>query len=447
MTATTAGPARTPGGGGADAVVRWADAQWIGIPRRLILRRPGLRGLAGDGHVVVTVPVVAAVLPGLCLLLGLLTGLLRLGYDDVYTESVVLLALLVGIGFFSSQLGVLAVAGFCVGDLISAERYQGTPFGSGWFGGPLGQGPLASVVHGFLPLLITYLLLVAGVVLLPRAARAVVLTVGRGRTMPPALAWGLVSGLVTVIAWLGTDAWVAAAPTLIRPVFTWASPGGAPTVEAVATLQETGGVVVAAAVVATLVRQLWLGAAMLPGAVQARLRAAEDGAAPDAPAASGADAGPGAPGAAADVGQGAAPPAPDAPRLAVPGPARRVVGAVLSSLLGTLTMAGILEQAWLWVAAFAVLLAVRLLRTTERHVPALERWRRIAAVLPAWARLIALWLLSRVAVSAVSNDLIGSYSALGVFVLLSIVVVFAVFPGEPGPAPDAQAEPARDGAR
>lgn len=445
MTATTSS---RPAGGGADALVRWADAQWIGIPRRLILRRPGLRGLAGDGHVVVTVPVVAAVLPGLCLLLGLLTGLLRLGYDDVYTESVVLLALLVGIGFFSSQLGVLAVAGFCVGDLISAERYQGTPFGSGWFGGPLGQGPLASLVHGFLPLLITYLLLVAGVVLLPRAARAVVLTVGRGRTMPPALAWGLVSGLVTVIAWLGTDAWVAAAPTLIRPVFTWASPGGAPTVEAVATLQETGGVVVAAAVVATLVRQLWLGAAMLPGAVQARLRAAEDGTAsgaaeaPGAPTAPGADVGPGGPAA------HPAPGGPDAaPRLAVPGPARRIGGALLSSLLGTLTMAGILEQAWLWVAAFGVLLAVRLLRTTERYVPALERWRRIAAVLPAWARLIALWLLSRVAVSAVSNDLIGSYSALGVFVLLSIVVVFAVFPGDPKPAPGAPADPAREGAR
>lgn len=444
MTTTTAArPA-----GGADALVRWADAQWIHVPRRLIVRRPGLRGLAGDGHVVVTVPVVAAVLPGACLLLGLLTGLLRLGYDVVYTESVVLLALLVGIGFFSSQLGVLAVAGFCVGDLISAERYQGTAFGSGWFGGPLGQGPLASVVHGFLPLLITYLLLVAGVVLLPRAARAVVLTVGRGRTMPPVLAWGLVSGLVTVIAWLGTDAWVAAAPTLIRPVFTWASPGGAPTVEAVATLQETGGVVVAAAVVATLLRQLWLGAAMLPGAVQARLRAAEDG---TASGAAGAPGGPTAP--AADVGPGgpAAHPAPGgpdaAPRLAVPGPARRIGGALLSSLLGTLTMAGILEQAWLWVAAFGVLLAVRLLRTTERYVPALERWRRIAAVLPAWARLIALWLLSRVAVSAVSNDLIGSYSALGVFVLLSIVVVFAVFPGDPKPAPDAPAEPAREGAR
>lgn len=412
-------------------VVRWADAQWITVPRRLILRRPGLRGLAGDGHVVVTVPVLAAVLPGLCLVLGLLTGLLRIGYDDVYTESVVLLALLVGIGFFSSQLGVLAVLGFCVGDFVSGSGYEGSPFASSfWFSGPLGTGPLATVVHSWLPLLITYLLLAAGVVLLPRAARAVVLTVGRGRTMPPALAWGLVSGLVTVIAWLGTDAWVAAAPTLIRPVFTWASDGGVPTVEAVATLQETGGVVVAAAVVATLLRQLWIGAAMLPGSVRDRLHAAEDGAADgEAPGA----AAPGTAGGTTSSADGAT----ARPQLVVPGPARRITGAVLSSLLATLTMAGILEQAWLWVAAFAVLLAVRLLRTTERWIPALERWRRIAAVLPAWARLIALWVLSRVAVEAIANDLIGSYSALGAFVLLSIVVVFAVFPGEPRPAPDA----------
>lgn len=417
-----------------DTVVRWADTQWLGLPRRLMLRFPSLRGLAGDGHVVVTLPMLAAVLPGAVLLLGLVSGLLRLGYDDVYTESVVLLTVLVALGFFSSQLGVLVVVGFCVGDFLTAPRYEGTGYSSSiWFSGILGEGPLATVAHGWLPRLITYLLLAAVVILLPRAARAVVHTVGRARRMPALLAWGLVSALLVVIAWLGTDAWVAGAPTLVRPLFTWGSYNGTPTVAAIATLQETGGVVVAAAVIATVLRQLWLGAAMVPGVVQDRLRAAEDGEGGATPAErkTAAQAGPEA---AADLLAKVRFPAP-------PGTTRRLSGAVALSLLATLTLAGILEQLWLWFAAFGVLLAVRLLRTTPQHLPWLERWRRVAAVLPAWARLIALWLLSRMVVEAISNDVIGSYTALSIFVLGSIVVVFAVFPGEPRPDDDGRLGP------
>ncbi|UZN02112.1 hypothetical protein [Cellulomonas sp. S1-8] len=406
-------------------LVRWADLQWVHLPRRLMLRLPSTRGIAGDGHVVVTVPLLAAVLPAFAVLTGLVVGLDRLGYDDVYTESVVLLAVLVGVGFFSSQLGVLMTVAFCVGDFLTADRYPGVASSSSvWFSGVLGTGPLATVAHGWLPRLITYLLLVAGVVVLPRAARAVVATVGRRRQVPPLVAWPVVSGLVTVIAWLGTDAWVAAAPTLVRPLFTWSAPGGQPTVQAVATLQETGHVVVAAAVVGTLLRQLWLGAAMLPGPVRARLLAAESG-----------DPG-GAAAAAADRGGG---------RTTTRGSwaGSRIAAAVATSALATLTMAGILEQLWLWIAAFALLLWIRLVRTAPRPPPWLERWRRVASVVPAWARLILLWLVSRVAVEAISNDVIGSYTALGVFVLGSLLVVFLVFPGEPQADEDAPAhEPA-----
>ncbi|MGY4644481.1 hypothetical protein [Cellulomonas sp. URHB0016] len=397
-----------------NGLIRWADRQWLVWPRRLMARWPASRGFAGDGHVVVTVPALAAVLPGAITVVGLVAGLLRLGYEDVYTESVVLLALMIGIGAFSSQLGVLVVVGFCVGDLISAEMPAPTPYStSPWFSGVLGEGPLAVLVHGFLPLLITYLLLTAGVVLLPRAARAVVLSVGRGRVVPPVLSWLLVSALLLVIVWLGTDAWVAGAPTLVRPLFTWAQPNGAPTVEAMNALQGSGGVVVAAAVGATLVRQLWLGATMLPGLLQDRLRAAEDSADPGDPA---------------------------VPTRRTPGVVRRVTAAVATSLLATLALAGILERVWLWFAAFGVLLAVRLLRTDEWSLPWLDRWRRVASRLPAWARLLALWLMSRAVLQGVSNDLIGSYTALAVFVLVSIVVVFVVFPGEPRAASEPTAE-------
>lgn len=423
-----------------DRAAHWAHVQWLAVPRRLMLRFPAARGIAGDGHVVLTMPVVAVVLPGAVLLLGLLSGLLRLGYEDVYTESIVLLVAMVLIGFFSSQLGVLVVVGFCLGDFLTAERFEPIRWTSStWFSGVLGQGPLATIAHDVLPRLITYLLLAAAVVVLPRAARAVVGTVGRGRRLPPLGAWGLVSALLVVIAWLGMDAWVAAAPTLVRPLFTWSSPNGVPTVEAVATLQETGGVVVAAAVIGTVLRQMWVGAAMIPGAVQDRLRAAEeaeDGASPaEREAAGRAEADGGDVAAEELLAQVRVPPP--------PGTTRRVGAAVVTAVLATLTMAGILEQLWLWFAAFGVLLAVRLLRTTPRHIGWLERWRRVAALLPAWARLITLWLLSRVVVAAISNDAIGSYTALGVFVLVSIVVVFAFFPGEP--RPDGEAGTGADG--
>lgn len=384
-------------------VVGLADAFWVTWPRRLMLRFPSVRGIAGDGHVLTTVPVAAVVLPLLVLLGFFGTGALRLGYEDVYTESVLLVMTFVALGAFSSQLGVLAVAAFVLGDVVSTRPVLGYEVASSafWFSGPLGQGVVAHLVHVRLPDLMTYLLLATVVVVLPRAARGVVGGVGQGRRMPPVLAWSLVSGLVVGITWLGVDAWVAAAPTLVRPIFTWGSPSGAPTVEAVATMQEQGSWVVAAAVTAALVRQLWLGAVMLPGPLRDRLAAAESA------------------------------PSPERSRGRAPVRSRPWTAAVLSATFATLALAGILEQVLLWPLTFAVFFAVRLLRSDQLRVGWLDRWRRIAAVLPAWARLLAVWLLSRVAAQSVDNTLIGSYSALTFVVLLSVVVVFAVFPGQP----------------
>lgn len=404
-----------PGGG----VTRAADLQWISGPRLLMSRWQGLRGIAGDGHFVVVIPWLAAVLPASAAAFGLLAGLFRFGYDRVFTESVLLLAVLVLLGAFSSQLGVLAVVGFCLGDAVSSlgeaqGRAQFRSSSSVWFSGPLGDGPLGDLLHHWLPLLITYLLLAAGVILLPRAGRAVVAGIGRRRRVPALPAWALVSALLVVVAWLGTDAWVAGAPTLIRPVFTWGSPGGVPTVEAVRTLQNDGGVVVAAAVAGVLARQLWLGWVMLPGEAQDRLLAAEAGA-----------------------------PVLGDPQRAPrdPGAGREALVAVLTSLLATLAMAGILELAVMWPITFAVLLLIRLTRSGRIPVPGWNAWQRTAARLPAWARLIALWVLSRMAVQALSTNAIGSYTGLAVFVLLSLVVVFVMFPGEP-PAEPAAGSPA-----
>jgi hypothetical protein len=388
-------------------LVDWSDRIWITGPRWLGLRVPALRGIAGDGHVVSTLPVAGVLLPVVALGFGLVAGGFRLGYVDVYTESVLLMGLLVGLGCFSSQLGALALLGFVVGDVVSTRpvlSYEAAFSTDFWFTGVLGEGLLAHLVHIRLPRLVTYLLLAAVVVVLPRAARGAVASVGRGRRMPAALAWVLVSGLVLVIAWLGVSAWVAGGPTLVRPVFVWGSPSGAPTAEAVQPLQAEGTLVVAAALAGTMVRQLWLGAAMFLGPVRERLAAAE-----------------------------ATPPPAAAAR-----PARRshpLPAALLTATLATLTLAGILEHPLVWGVAFGVFFVVRLLRFDQVRFPALDAWRRVANLAPAWARLIGLWLLSRLVVGAVDNELIGSYTALAVVVLVSVFVVFLIFPGEPGRGP------------
>lgn len=385
-------------------LVAWSDRIWLTGPRWLALRVPALRGIAGDGHVVTTLPVAGVLLPVIALGFGLAAGGFRLGYVDVYTESLLLMGVLVGLGCFSGQLGVLALLGFVLGDVVStspALTYSAGFANGFWFTGVLGEGLLAHLVHVRLPRLVSYLLLAAVVVVLPRAGRGAVGSVGRGRKMPAPLAWTLVSGLVLVIAWLGVGAWVAGAPTLVRPVFVWGQPGGAPTAEAVQPLQAEGTLVVAAALAGTMLRQLWLGAAMFVRPVRERLAAAE---ATPPPAA-------------------AARPA----RQAHPLPA-----ALLTATLATLTLAGILEHPLVWGVAFGVFFVVRLLRFDSVRFPALDAWRRVANVAPAWARLIGLWLLSRLVVGAVDNQLVGSYTALAVVVLVSVFVVFLIFPGEPG---------------
>ncbi len=390
------------------ALVTASDRLWVTGPRRLALRFPSLRGVAGDGHVVTTVPAAGVALPVVSLLLGLVWGLARLGYEDVWSESLLLVCLLVALGCFSSQLGALVLAGFVLGDVVSnrpAVGYERSSSGSFWFSGALGEGLLGHLLHVRVPDLITYLLLTSVVLVLPRAVRGAVSTVGRGRVMPPVVAWLLASGLVAVITWLGVGAWVAGAPTLVRPVFVWGSPGGVPTVEAIRPLQDSGEVVVAVAVAAVLLRQGWLALAMFVPSVRARLDAAES----------------------------APPPAAAGRPLRH---SRPLPSALLTAALATLTLAGILEHVLIWPVAFAVFLTVRWLRFDQVRVPGLDAWRRVVNVAPAWARLIGLWLLSRVVAGAVSNDLVGSYTALAVVVLVSVVFVFAIFPGEPGrPAP------------
>ncbi len=388
------------------ALERLGTRVWVGAPRALLARFPSVRGLAGDGYFVVTLPRTAALLPIVVGVLALLAGGLRLGYRDVFTESLVLLCLLVAVGFFSTQLATVAFIGFVVGDILSTRSPTASYSGSSlWFSGPLASGPLAHLAHVRLPTLISYLLLAAVLIALPRAARTVTRAVGRGRRLGPLPAWAVVTGILAVITWLGVDAWLSAAPTLTRPVFTWRRAGALPTAAAITPLQVQGGWVLAAALLGLLLRQGWILLTLVHAPIRDRLLRAEED------------------------------PPPDPRSIRRPRP-RPALSALLTATLATLALAGILEHLIMWPIAFGCFFAVRWLASGQLDLPWLRAWRRIANKAPAWARLIGLWLLSRVAVQALSNDMVGSYTALAVIVIVSVVLVFFVFPGPDLPGPD-----------
>ncbi|HVF15100.1 MAG TPA: hypothetical protein VM942_10900 [Acidimicrobiales bacterium] len=381
-----------------------ASLFWIRWPRAIVRRFPGLWGTAGDGHFLCGVPPLAALAPVAALLAGLVVGAAQLGFEDVYTESIPLMAAVIALGVFSAQLGGLAVVGFAVGELVLADRtlaLHATILGPD---GPFSSGLIGQVARVWLPLLITYLLLAAAVIVLPRTARILVAAVGRWKRVPAGLAWPLASGLYATVVWVGIRTWVAAAPILVRPRYTWLD--SLPTAEAIQPLQGRGSVLVAAGVAAAILRQILIGVTLVPNVLQRRVRWVEQ----TGPA------------------QGAV--GPHRPR-----PSQRLVADVFSAVLATLVLAGVLEHPWLWVLSLVVMVSVRVLRSGVVASDPLDRWKRLVDRVPAAVRLGLLWLLARLVTDALSNGTIGSYTGVALFVLGGVVTVFAVFPGSPaGPA-------------
>lgn len=388
-----------------DPVERLAILLWIRGPRALIARFPGARGIAGDGHVLTALPPLAVLAPLLVALGAVAVGAARLGYDTVYTESIPLMAAAIALGAFSTQLGLIAVTSFALGELVLAERswsIESPLFGAR---GAFSTGILGNLARVRLPLVITYLLLAVAVVVIPRTARALVAQVGRWRRIPASLAWPLASGLFVVILWVALRTWVAAAPTLVRPRFTWLD--GSPTAQAIGPLQDRGDVLVATGVVAGMVRQAVIGLSLWWQPLRDRVRAAE--------------------------GDHVMSVGGRARSRRQPSTGRRLAGDIASATLATLVLSGVLERAWLWALGFATLFTVRLLRSGVIAVPAVERWKRTTARVPAVVRLVVLFLVTRVMTDALAQGVITSYTAIALVVMVGAVLIFAVFPGTPAP--------------
>jgi hypothetical protein len=182
--------------------------------------------------------------PAAAWILGLITGAFHLGFTDTFTESMVLMVCLVVLGAIASGLAAWLAIGCAMGDLLLATSLTAASSGS----------HLLAIAAKAGSLLIVYALMLSLAVFIPQAARGV----GRSIRLPArfqrlrasaaacsTIASAVTSAILAVV-------WVHAAPTLIRPAFTWL--GQAPTVAAMHPLQDYGMTLVSAAALAQLAR-------------------------------------------------------------------------------------------------------------------------------------------------------------------------------------------------
>jgi hypothetical protein len=413
------GPGPGPGPAGPrllrdDPLARAAAWIWLTVPRRLVARVPFLRDIVGDGHFLTAVPAVAVALPVLSLVGGFWWGAGAGDYDFAVTESVFLLSVFVALGALATQLGLLALVGFALGDFfVRFTVWSYTVVGLGPVdmapgattdpirrsSGLLDSGLLSGLWRVRLPLVLLYLLLGVGVVVVPRLARGIAGVALRSARVPVHLDWLVGSFAYVVTLWLALTGWAAGLPLLIRPYFTWKGGvvGEMPPAEAIVPVQHFRKEIVAAAVVAAIVRQL------VVLAVTRRRDLAER----------------------VDVVVSLAP-LPHEPRP--PGPWRTLARVLGAGALGAFMMAGTLERAWTWTLAVAVFVTIALLRSDLVPEPFVAAWRRLAGRVPFLVRVGLIIVAVRVVAGFMAGSVIASYESLAVFILLAALASVLLLP-------------------
>lgn len=178
-----------------------------------------------DGLYLAVWPRVAAFAPLLSLFLGLLAGWFRFGAVSVFTQSIVILFLVIILGFISSQLGFLFVFGYAILDFFTNPALE--------YGDP---------VQMHIALLITYAALIMIAVGLPYFIRLLrVQMLLRVQTSMPTLNMPdtrlVESAFSGIISAFLLFLYLQAVPILIRPLFTWQEYSSPPPVDAVSLIQ------------------------------------------------------------------------------------------------------------------------------------------------------------------------------------------------------------------
>jgi hypothetical protein len=235
-----------------------ADTIWVGVPLRVRRLSAGLAAATVDGHYVAVRPLLGLLAPPLALLAGLLVGAVHPGFEDVYTEALWLLMLVAVLGGLSGALGLYFTVGFALGDLFLGDHPE-------WRFVRVDDLETFAGLYG--SLLISYALMGLLAVGVPIAAKSLAADFAPPPTSPRSLRLLVALGAYVFVTGVLAFSWVQTAPLLVRPVFVWS--GGAPTVPAIASMQESGGLIVLVAVLAAAARiavQAWLAGQALTAA-------------------------------------------------------------------------------------------------------------------------------------------------------------------------------------
>lgn len=333
--------------------------------------------------------------------LGLIFGASSGGYDRVYTESLVILLLGCLLGFLSTNLGLSFVVAFAFGDFFIAEtRWTTDLLDSGAFAG---SGVLAALLRIRLPMLLGYLLLAALCVYIPRIARLLVADIPQTTRLPKAPAFAIASLLNLIVVAIAVRLWAEATAVLIRPLFVWQFQP--PTTDAISPLQNQAMWLVLAAIVATAARFAILWSIYASTEQTQRLLEVERS-------------------------------------LAVPGPSGRepkrlppVAVAILGAGLSTLSMAGLVDNWLLSVFAFAIFVTLYLIKSDATPI-SINGWKKVAARVPVLVRLVLGFLILANLRDSFAGEYDADFDRLALYVLGSIVLLFALLPGPPRPQAD-----------
>lgn len=196
---------------------------WVTLPRTLARRFVGLSAIAVDGHVLVGLGPLAAVLPPLALAGGFYAGVAHPGFEVTFTESLALMLTLLALGTVSTQLGALGVIGFAAGDFFFEHTSWSTKpsFLGDEPGGLLANPLVANLVVDRVPLLIQYALMAALAIGVPVGARSLAGSLAVRLRLPDGVHFVVTAVLVAVTSFVLARLWASAAPMVIRPVFTW----------------------------------------------------------------------------------------------------------------------------------------------------------------------------------------------------------------------------------
>lgn len=356
--------------------------------------------VARDGVHLLVWPAIAALGPVAAVMLGSGAALLRFGADVVFTESLAILALAVGLGFAGAQLGAWFVVAFGLSDLVLHDSPV-LRYGSG----------VPGTLRLWAALPLTYVALATLAVVAPLLVQAL-----RAQLRPPErLSPDAMVVFDAAVAALGAavvmPVLLQTLPLLVRPVFTWQ--GGSPTAEAMFLVQGRAWLfALLAAVVAASRTLLEYAAAVTDGATLARVA--------DAP--------------------------PGTEQAGWWERRSRVTRTIAGALIGTWLLSGLLSS---WFEALLTLLVLLAIEATRRIVlPRRSGWVRVAETVPALVRLFgALAVAVVVAALALPDRFTGdSFLPLLLPTWVSLGLLAAAFPeGPEGPeAPEPPRRPAAE---